>query len=640
MLAPNVQRLTGEAGFFDGLARAGRMLESGEARWVAVVAADSFAAPAYLAERQRFAASAGTPTTHGPRKARRPCSSRQWPLRTTRSSPSSRQSTSPRRRSGIASDENDAAPDGIAVATLLRAVPEVCQPVSASFGQHAVGSVRDREWELAAARCVSVLEPDCALLSLEGAVGALGAAASAAAFVYGVAVHQHDAWPTADGPRPAKPFIVWSISPSGACGLAAVTPEPMNAASSEPGLVPSRGTQRATWAQPHAMTLGAAKIVAEVLPDVDPAQGTPDASVCIDGTRAEPMPVWACQASVIADCLERMSMLGRHRDERPLRERASIEVRLLAHLDALVAAGTRIDDLDHFWQHHAEDDPWVTWAVVFVLGTVEGPDALDAIAHLVEGLPSDASDHAQLAAAALAVSPHADRALLLRGLLPSPSPLAKAVAVELLSILGVLELDIAVPLLDDPTAGARAAALRALARASTSIEPVLPKVRAALRDRDPAVAWEAARLLTLFQHSEPAVEVRDTGPLATTLGARALDLLALVGSLGDLPTVQRITKRLPMSGDVLSAVARFGHPAAWTLSDPRPGAARRRRRGTARAPDALWAARRGRRRERSGGMACRACHGRHPPRDPVASWSRVVAIGRTCGVRRRRRLGA
>ena len=126
-------------------------------------------------------------------------------------------------RQGEASDENDAPVDGADMAALLRGLPSACRPVGASFGPHGGGALREREWNLAAARSVRAFDPACACLALENHVGALGAAAGAANFVYGLAVHRYAAWPIEYGPRVDAPFIAWAISRNGTRGIAAAT---------------------------------------------------------------------------------------------------------------------------------------------------------------------------------------------------------------------------------------------------------------------------------------------------------------------------------------------------------------------------------------------------------------------------------
>src|SRR4051812_19965568 len=66
---------------------------------------------------------------------------------------------------------------------------------------------------------------------------------------------------------------------------------------------------------------------------------TNQAPVTIDHERASPEPVEYLYQSVIGGCFERMTMLARHREERSLESRPRTEMRLLAQVDAIAAAG-------------------------------------------------------------------------------------------------------------------------------------------------------------------------------------------------------------------------------------------------------------------------------------------------------------
>ena len=116
--------------------------------------------------------------------------------------------------------------------------------------------------------------------------------------------------------------------------------------------------------------------------------------------------------------------------------------------------------------------------------------------------------------------------------------------------------------LDDGHAEVEVSALRALARLAEHGAAV-PRIRARLTHADPAVVWEASRALTLSGHRDAYAAVRENTLLSKVLGPRALDILVLAGAPVDLATVERVVRCVPMSAETLSAVARFGHPAAW-----------------------------------------------------------------------------
>lgn len=122
---------------------------------------------------------------------------------------------------GQANDDNDAIVDGVAMTALLSGLPPLGGPLRASFGPHGMGSLRRREWEMAAARLAGRLDPACDFICLESSIGTAGAAAGLAGLVYALAVHRHATWST---PRAAgAPFVAWAISPDGIRGLAAAT---------------------------------------------------------------------------------------------------------------------------------------------------------------------------------------------------------------------------------------------------------------------------------------------------------------------------------------------------------------------------------------------------------------------------------
>jgi HEAT repeat protein len=335
----------------------------------------------------------------------------------------------------------------------------------------------------------------------------------------------------------------------------------------------------ATWDRPRALRLrGAAPgedvrvgsplatvVKTDPSGELDGAGGRSQSEpgpVVIDSERGAPVLIRDHYGAVITGCLERMAMLSRLRDERPLYRRAGIEARLLAQVDAVVEARVSVPDLLAFWDDAARDDPRVTWAIVFMLGSLAGGTAITGILDLVNGLAADEEEHAILVAEALVAAPHPDRVTLGRDLLRSARPLARTIAVELLSRLGQLGMEPALAALDDQHVAVKAAALRALARMDGH-NAMLPKIRACLGHGDPAVVCEAARTLTLFGATDVYLSVRERGALSEMLGPYAVEILALAGNLDDIAVMETLIRRQSVSAETLSALARFGHPAAW-----------------------------------------------------------------------------
>ncbi len=559
--ARGVRRLTGEAGFFEGLAVCEELLAGGEVRAVALVAADSYVTRGYLAEYRACAGSpwdADLPLPSEGAAALLVTTSQFARDEELEVLATVRHATT---RRGDAHDDNDVPLDGAAMTALLHALPDACRPLRASFGPHGVGALRDRDWNLAAARCAA-LDVSCVAVSLEGDIGRLGAASGAASVVYGIAVHRHGAWPVEPPPTEA-PFLAWAVSPDGTRGIAAIhtgrrapgggadamaTPAPVPELHDGP---PGDDADRSGSERPASDARGGdAREQAEASPAVP--------QVVIDPERAAPVPVHHHYAAVVAGCLERMAMLSRHRDERPWSEHESIEARLLAQARAVVEARASVADLLTLWDD-AEDEPRMTWAVVFALRFLDGDTA---VADLLDRLPSDAIDHARLAADALVAGVPREGVTLGSELSNTARPLVRAVGLEILSRSGQLGAEEASKALDDGDAEVAASALRALARLA---EPgaAVPQIRAHLTHADPEVVWEAARALTLFGHRDAYAAVCENGPLSKVLGPQALEILALAGEPDDVATLERVVRRVSMSAETLSVVARFGHPVAW-----------------------------------------------------------------------------
>ena len=322
---------------------------------------------------------------------------------------------------------------------------------------------------------------------------------------------------------------------------------------------------RSNWTSPVIIDLALTRPVEQDLrraaENASPSD-TEEWAVVIAEERAAPIPVGAQEQLVVAECLERIAMLGRHRDQRPLRERARIEARLLAQVDALLAAGATVAEVQRFWEDESAEDPWATWAAVFVLGSTEGASGQSAVLDLLTACAEDEARHGVLAAEALLISPHPERASLGRDLLRSTSPAARGAGIELLSRLGELEASQALLAIEEDQVLVKAAGLRALARRA-NLGDAVERVRWCLRMPDPRIAWEAARALTLHGYPDAREDLRNGRALGAELGVDAIEILVMAGAPSDLGVLERLVKRLPMSAEVLSAVARFGHPAVW-----------------------------------------------------------------------------
>jgi len=124
---------------------------------------------------------------------------------------------------GAANDDNDVPADGEAMTRLLHHAPTL-RAAAIVFGQSSVDALRQVEWQLAVARNPERFHPEYQIRSIDGELGAVGAAAGAMNLIYGLAVVRHK---TTDMPvREIDPFLAWAISRDGTRGLAAVSVKP------------------------------------------------------------------------------------------------------------------------------------------------------------------------------------------------------------------------------------------------------------------------------------------------------------------------------------------------------------------------------------------------------------------------------
>ncbi|AKT40736.1 hypothetical protein [Chondromyces crocatus] len=542
-------RRTGAAGFFLALAEAEALLAREPERAVVVVAVDSLASVEALAA---FRAVAESPwDAHLPRPSEAAAvvvlaSPQEAARRGVRPFAELRFASV---ASGASNDDNDAVIDGGAMSSLLERVAPL-GPLGAVFGPHEVAGVRQREWALATARCVRAIAPEAALLCLESDAGWLGAAAGAAHLVFGLAVARSDALPEGLGPSAAAPIGAWAISADGTRGLCVVTL--LEAAPGDPALVgPEPAPRRATRDRPVPL-----------LPvERRDAMDRRDAAAQIE----------AFHGDVVAGCLERLGMLLRHRRAFALAERPEIDARLLAQLDAIAEASARPGGIALQAEEDGEDDPWMLAAGALALAACEGPTFAEELIALLAS-QEGGEDVLAPVADALVIAPYREPADVFSRLTVHASPFARAIGVEVASRLGLLVPVALSRALDDTEPQVLAAALRALARGPRD-DTAIPRARALLRASEPALVWEAARLLSLWGLSDVYEDIRQGGGLARALGPRALDILVLRGSPADLAAAQAIVRRAPPDEDLLDAVARLGSPGSWAwllhyLDDP------------------------------------------------------------------------
>lgn len=282
-----------------------------------------------------------------------------------------------------------------------------------------------------------------------------------------------------------------------------------------------------------------------------------------------PITLSAFHADVVGLAAETVAMLARDRLTGPLGRKEDVEARLLTRADAVACIGGEVIEQLLSWWRGALDNPspWSSWSAVFLLGVLQGSDALDAVLDGLERVPAASAAHAALAAEALAVSPHPDVAALARLLVASPHPIARAAGLGALSRLSLLSADELRSHLIDPSLPVLAAATAAAGRlAAADAQALIPILQRWMGFPHASVAWPAARALTLWGKRDPLYDLRREGPVSRALGGLdQLELLVLSGDAADLPRVDRLVARLPASPPLLSALARLGDPRVWAF---------------------------------------------------------------------------
>lgn len=272
------------------------------------------------------------------------------------------------------------------------------------------------------------------------------------------------------------------------------------------------------------------------------------------------------------DCMEDIAILSelrRRGEDEPWTALIRFEGRLLANLDALVAlargpAGAAVFPyLQHYAAESAIPDRGRAFALAFVLGCLEGEDAIRAVVMALR-VASPQTHAAFRDALSLATNPAVGRAMerLLHG---DSAPLLR-VALEVLRHRREARLPLLVPLVDHPDARVSARALRAAA-ACGERAAVLPLLEARGTDVDDEIAIAAAEGLLL--HGVPAglgalverlrAEIAAPGMMARSLFAHALRLVSLAGGPEELSLLRAAAD---IDAEAIEALGWLGHPGA------------------------------------------------------------------------------
>ena len=281
--------------------------------------------------------------------------------------------------------------------------------------------------------------------------------------------------------------------------------------------------------------------------------------------RGEPIAVNDFHGRIVGHCADALAMHARDRASAPLAAVLSAEARIRRQREAVFSLES--DTLSHiaqWWEQSAESaDPWKAWAALFVIGSAGGPDLRLELLRALEQIPADDERWMQ-AGEALALAPIPDGIRLGHDLVRASGETARAVGIDLLSRRQAAPADLLREQLRAVEPAVAASAARSAARAGL-VEELVPELLVSMHSPTAAVAWEAARALTLAGVREPYLEIQGDGPLAAVLGARGAEVLVMAGEDTDIDAFEILIGGTLMTPALLSAVARFGNVTAWSF---------------------------------------------------------------------------
>jgi len=217
--------------------------------------------------------------------------------------------------------------------------------------------------------------------------------------------------------------------------------------------------------------------------------------------------------------------------------RAEAERRLLARVDAIAACGEKVlPRLIGMLEERPVPDASLTWALLFLLGSLAGDDAADEAMRLAHAAPLDGDGMVEALADALALAPHPALSARIAPWLSAPEPERRVVAVVALSRRGTLETAQAAAAAGDPDARVAAAGAAALATSTGAVEAAL--LLRLVRSADEAVA-RAALESALVRRSELALRrARELAAEKRGDFAGAALVLGVAGTAEDLPVLR------------------------------------------------------------------------------------------------------
>jgi hypothetical protein len=203
-------------------------------------------------------------------------------------------------------------------------------------------------------------------------------------------------------------------------------------------------------------------------------------------------------------------------------------------------------------------DAYLTWSLLFLLGSLTGDDAADEAMRLAHAAALEAEGMPESLADALALAPHPALSVRIAPWLSAPEPERRFVAVAALSRRGALQTPSAAAAAGDPDSRVAAAGAVALATSGGPVDGAL--LLRLVRSTDEAVA-RATLESALVRHSEVALRrARELVAEGRADFARAALVLGVAGTAEDLPALRHASA----AGSVVAieALGWLGHADA------------------------------------------------------------------------------
>jgi HEAT repeat protein len=275
------------------------------------------------------------------------------------------------------------------------------------------------------------------------------------------------------------------------------------------------------------------------------------------GTQLTELDVLGERARVFFEELASFGAMRRPMPDQTWTGREKPERRLLARVDAIIACGGWVlPGLVKLLEDRPLPDPDMTWAAVFLFGSIAGDDALDQAVRVARAAPLDVESVHLAVIDALAHAPNPKIPDIMRGWLDDPDGATRSIAVAVLSRRRKISLPEALRATHDPDERVVTAGASAIGVTDGTVTPV--EFEALLHDERPGVVSAALTSAVLRRVQGAPLRAIELVRERPDFGDAAA-IAAVAGPVG--PTLDAL--RTALSARVTPALTRaigwFGH---------------------------------------------------------------------------------